>query len=47
MQEVPAGRRKVMFADGTPPKITDIAPPHMDHLVEFEAKYHAGIRSVR
>jgi len=47
MQDIPAGQRKVMFADGTPPKITPIAPPHMDHLVEFEAKYRSGIRTVR
>ncbi len=47
MQDIPAGQRKVMFADGTPPKITPIAPPHMDHLVEFENKYRSGIHSVR
>jgi hypothetical protein len=47
MQDIPAGQRKVMFADGSPPKITPIAPPHMDHLVEFEAKYRSGIRSAQ
>jgi hypothetical protein len=47
MQDIPAGKRKVMYADGTPPIVTDIAPPHMDHLVEFETKYRAGIRSAR
>jgi hypothetical protein len=47
MQDIRAGQRKVMFADGTPPKITPIAPPHMDHLIEFEKKYRSGIHPLR
>jgi hypothetical protein len=44
LEPIPAGQRKVMFADERPPIITEIAPPHREHLVEFEAKYHSGIR---
>jgi hypothetical protein len=47
MEPIPPGKRKVMFADGQPPMITDIAPPHRDHLVEFDAKYRGRIRPVR
>jgi hypothetical protein len=47
MENIPPGKRKVMFADGSPPKVTDIAPPHMDHLVKFEARYRTGIRPLR
>lgn len=47
MQDIPPGKRKVMFADGSPPEVTDIAPPHMEHLVEFQARYRAGIRPLR
>jgi len=46
MESVPAGKRKVMFADGKTPIITDIAPPHMDHLIEFDNKYRSGIHPV-
>lgn len=44
LEAIPAGKRKVMFADGRPPIVTPIAPPHRDHLIEFEARYRAGIR---
>jgi ferric-dicitrate binding protein FerR (iron transport regulator) len=44
LEDIPAGKRKVMFADGRPPIVTPIAPPHQDHLVEFESKYKSGIR---
>jgi hypothetical protein len=44
LEAIPAGQRKVMFADERPPIITAIAPPHREHLVEFEAKYLSGIR---
>lgn len=39
LEPVPAGKRKVMFRDGSPPTITDIAPPHRDHLILFDEKY--------
>jgi hypothetical protein len=45
MEQIPEGKRKVMFADGKPPIVTDIAPPHKAHLVEFETKYRAGLRA--
>jgi hypothetical protein len=44
LEEIPPGKRKVMYADGKPPIITDIAPPHKEHLIEFETKYRSGIR---
>jgi ferric-dicitrate binding protein FerR (iron transport regulator) len=44
LEEIGAGQRKVMFADGQAPIITPIAPPHAEHLTQFEAKYRAGIR---
>jgi ferric-dicitrate binding protein FerR (iron transport regulator) len=44
LESVPPGKRKVMFADGRAPTITDIAPPHKEHLIEFETKYRSGIR---
>lgn len=47
MENIPPGKRKVMYADGKPSIVTDIAPPHMDHLVEFEAKYSSRIRSAK
>ena len=47
MENIPAGKRKVMFADGSPPMITDIAPPHRDHMIEFENKYGDKIRQPR
>jgi ferric-dicitrate binding protein FerR (iron transport regulator) len=47
MEPIPAGKRKVMFADGGAPMVTDIAPPHRDHLVEFEKKYGSKIRGKR
>jgi ferric-dicitrate binding protein FerR (iron transport regulator) len=47
MEDIPAGQRKVMFADGSPPIVTDIAPPHRDHMIEFEKKYGAKIRARR
>ncbi|MFH1277069.1 MAG: hypothetical protein ABIK65_01655 [Candidatus Eisenbacteria bacterium] len=39
LETVSAGKRKVMFRDGSPSTITEIAPPHRDHLIEFDAKY--------
>jgi hypothetical protein len=47
MEPIPAGKRKVMFADGRPPMVTDIAPPHRDHLIQFEKKYGSKIRGGR
>jgi ferric-dicitrate binding protein FerR (iron transport regulator) len=47
MENIPAGQRKVMFADGSPPLITDIAPPHRDHMIDFEKKYGDKIRAPR
>jgi hypothetical protein len=47
MEPVPAGMRKVMFADGSPPMLTDIAPPHRDHLIAFEREYGPIIRRDR
>jgi len=47
MEPIPAGKRKVMFADGSPSLVEDIAPPHRDHLIEFEKKYGAKIRPER
>jgi ferric-dicitrate binding protein FerR (iron transport regulator) len=44
LESIPTGKRKVMFADGKDPIITDIAPPHKEHLIEFETKYRSGIR---
>lgn len=41
LEGVPAGKRKVMPA-GKAPFIDDIAPPHHDHLLEFQNKYGAG-----
>jgi ferric-dicitrate binding protein FerR (iron transport regulator) len=35
---VPPGRRMVLFADRRPPLLTEIAPPHAEHLVDFEAR---------
>jgi hypothetical protein len=42
LEAIPAGRRKVMFRDGRPPMVTAIAPPHRDHLIEFEARVRGG-----
>jgi len=39
LEPIPHGKRKVMFRDGSPPMITDIAPPHEAHLREFEERY--------
>ncbi|MCB1181942.1 FecR domain-containing protein [bacterium] len=36
MDAVPAGMRKVMFADGSAPKVIPIEPGHRDGLIEFE-----------
>ena len=47
MEPIPAGKRKVMFADGSPSMVTDIAPPHRDHLIEFEKKYGRIVRPDR
>ena len=47
MEPIPAGKRKVMFADGSAPIVTDIAPPHRDHLIEFEKKYGRVVRPNR
>jgi ferric-dicitrate binding protein FerR (iron transport regulator) len=44
LEPIQAGKRKVMYADRRPPIITEIAPPHDEHLIEFRAKYRAGIR---
>ncbi len=41
MESIPAGKRKVMPTGGDP-FIDDIAPPHRDHLLEFQEKYSAG-----
>jgi ferric-dicitrate binding protein FerR (iron transport regulator) len=38
MQDIPAGMRKVMFADGRPPLITEIAAEHEEGLLQFEAR---------
>ncbi len=38
MQDIPAGMRKVMFADGRPPLITKIAAEHEEGLLQFEAR---------
>lgn len=47
MEPIPAGKRKVMFADDRPPIITDVAPPHDEHLQEFDAKYKSGLLPIR
>jgi len=44
LETVPAGKRRVMFTDGRPPIITDIAPPHREGLIKFEAKFHSRFR---
>jgi hypothetical protein len=44
MEPVPAGKRKVMFSDGRAPLVTDIAPAHRDHMIEFEKKYAKVLR---
>lgn len=41
MNEIPAGMRKVMFADGSEPKIVPIEPGHRDGLIDFE-RHNAG-----
>ncbi len=39
MEAVPSGMRKVMFSNGRPSIVTEIAPPHEEHLITFEKKY--------
>ena len=39
LEEIPAGMRKVMFADGRPPMVTEIQPQHEAGLMEFEERY--------
>lgn len=39
LDAVGAGMRKIMFRDGRPPVITEIAPPHQQHLLEFDEKF--------
>jgi ferric-dicitrate binding protein FerR (iron transport regulator) len=39
LEQIPRGKRKVMFRDGSPSMITNLAPPHEAHLREFEARY--------
>ena len=36
-----------IMSTGSAPMITDIAPPHRDHMIEFDKKYGAKIRSSR
>jgi ferric-dicitrate binding protein FerR (iron transport regulator) len=42
MEDIPAGMRKVMFADGRAPLITKIAAEHEEGLVQFEARNQAA-----
>ncbi len=42
LDAIPAGQRKVMFADGSDPLITTIEPGHKHGLLEFEA-FNQGI----
>lgn len=39
METIPAGKRKVMFADGREPMVVDILPEHRDGLVPFVKRY--------
>jgi FecR protein len=41
LESVPAGKRRVMFADGRPPIITDIEPSHREGLIKFDAKFQS------
>jgi len=45
LQPVPAGKRKVMFRDGSPAKITDAAPPHIQGLETFRGVWAGAVRS--
>jgi ferric-dicitrate binding protein FerR (iron transport regulator) len=38
LEEIPAGQRKVLFADGRPPQVTEIAAEHQQGLEEFEKR---------
>ena len=38
MEEIPAGQRKVMFADERPSMIVDIEPGHQQDLLKFRAR---------
>jgi hypothetical protein len=38
LEEVPAGYRKVMFADGSPSIVVDILPDHEKDLKDFESR---------
>ena len=35
--DIPVGKRRVLFRDGSEPVLLDIAAPHRDHLIEFDA----------
>jgi ferric-dicitrate binding protein FerR (iron transport regulator) len=39
MEMIPAGKRKVMFADGREPMVVDILPEHRDGLVPFVERH--------
>jgi len=39
LEWIPSGKRKVMFRDGSPSTVTEIAPPHQAGLRELEEKY--------
>lgn len=39
MEPIPAGKRKVMFADGREPMVVDILPEHRDGLVPFVKRH--------
>jgi hypothetical protein len=41
LESVPAGKRRVMFADGRPPIITDIEPAHREGLIKFDARFRS------
>jgi ferric-dicitrate binding protein FerR (iron transport regulator) len=44
LEKIPSGMRKVMFADGRPPLVTEIAAEHKKGLLRFESEVKGLLR---
>jgi hypothetical protein len=44
LEAIPAGMRKVMFRDGRPPLVSEIAPAHLEGLAEFAERNRGAFR---
>ncbi len=47
LRPVPPGKRLVLHADRSEPLLTEIAPPHLDHLLDFESRLGESVHPGR